>query len=241
MKIKLLLSFLLLCLLAGFALSQSVIITPKKTVYRRPKPISSYKRTFTIRYPRVAGLTPALNKRIQTAISYEKVSDLNLKEELGETQWLEEADYKVNYNKKGLLDITLSMDGSGAYPSGFSRTVVVDLKTGNRLVPQDVFTNLTGLAAMCKKAQKAEIKKSIVDIKKENPDEENPESLFQDADFKVDNLKDLSVSDTGIAFIYDYGFPHVVEALQPEGRFFFTWRQMKPYIKQDGLLHQFIR
>jgi hypothetical protein len=154
MKIKLPLSILLLCFLAGLALSQSVVITPKKTVYRRPKPISSYKRTFTVRYPRVTGLTPALNKKVQAAISYQQVSDLNLKEELGETQWLEEADYKVGYNKNGLLDITLTMDGTGAYPSGFSRTVVVDLKTGNRVLPQDVFTNLTGLAAMCKKAQK---------------------------------------------------------------------------------------
>jgi len=240
MKIKLPLSFLLLCLLAGLALSQSVIITPKKTVYRRPKPISSYKRTFSMRYPRVTGLTPALNKKIQTSISYEKVSSFNLKEELGETQWLEEADYKVNYNKNGLLDITLTMDGSGAYPSGFSRTVVVDLKTGNRVLPQDVFMNLTGLAAMCKKVQKAEIKKSIADIRKENPDEENPESLFQDADFKVENLREFSVGDAGVTFIYDYGFPHVIEALQPEGHFFFTWRQMKPYVKQGGLLNQFV-
>ena len=238
---KLLFSLLLLLCLTGIALSQSVIITPKKTVYRRAKPMSSYKKTFTIRYPRVSGLSPALNKKVQTTISYEKVSELNLKEELGEVQWLEEADYKINYNKNGLLDITLTMDGSGAYPSSFSKTAVVDLKTGNRVAPQDVFTNLTGLAAMCKKAQKAEIKKSITDIKKGNPDEENPESLFQDADFKVDNLKEFSVSDNGLTFLYDYGFPHVVEALQPDGRYFFTWRQMKPYIKQGGLLHQFVR
>src|SRR5215813_738973 len=133
MKTKLLLSLLLLLCLAGIALSQSVVITPRKTVYRRPKPMSSYKKTFTIRYPRVSGLSPTLNKRVQATISYEKVSDLNLKEEIGETQWLEEAGYKVNYNKNGVLDITLTMDGSGAYPSGYSRTVVVDLKTGNRV------------------------------------------------------------------------------------------------------------
>src|SRR5262249_37822610 len=143
MKIKLLLSFLLLCCLADIALAQSVVITPKKTVYRRPKASSKYKRTFTIRYPRVSGLTSALNKKVETTISYAKVSDLDLKEEMS-GEWLEQADYKVNYDKNGILDITLTIDGSGAYPSSSSKTVVVDLKTGNRIAPQDVFANLTG-------------------------------------------------------------------------------------------------
>jgi hypothetical protein len=241
MKTRLPLSLLLLALLACVAFSQSVTITPKKTIYRRPKPLSSYKKTFTIRYPRVSGLTPVLNKKVQSAISYERVSNLNLKEELGEIQWLEEADYKVNYNKNGILDITLNMEGSGAYPSDFNKTVVIDLKTGNRVMPQDVFANLSGLAAMCKKAQRDEIKKSLIEIKKESPDEEDPESLFREADFKVENLKEFTISDLGIAFLYDYGFPHVLVALQPEGRYLFNWRQLRPYIKSGGLLHQFVR
>jgi len=241
MKTKLLLNLLLLVSVTGVAFAQSVIITPKKTVYRRPKPISTYKKTFTIRYPMVSGLTTALNKKVQSSISYTRVSNLNLKEELGDLQWLEEADYKVNYNKKGILDVTLSMTGSAAYPSGYSKTVVVDLKTGNRLTPPDVFTDLAGLAAMCKKAQKDEIKTSLAQIKKDEPDAEDPESLFKEADFKIENLKEFTVSDQGVAFLYDYGFPHVLEGLQPEGRYLFTWRQLKPFIKSGGLLHQFVR
>lgn len=241
MKIKVLLSFPLILALASIAFSQSVIITPKKTVFRRPKPISSYKKTFSIRYPKVSGLTPALNKKVESTISYQRVSNLNLKEELGELQWLGEADYRVNFNKNGVLDITLNMEGSAAYPSDFSKTVVVNLKTGNRVAPQDVFTNLSGLAAMCRKAQKAEIAKWIKEIKKDNPDEEDPRSLFRDAALKVENLKEFSVNDKGVTFLYDYGFPHVVMALQPDGRYFFDWRQLKPYIKSGGLLQRLVR
>lgn len=241
MKIRSLLSLVMLAAIAGSAFSQSVVITPKRTVYRRARPISSYKKTFVIRYPRVSGLSPALNSKVQAAISYERVSKLNLKEELGDLQWLEEADYKVNYNKKGILDVTLNMTGSAAYPSDYSKTVVVDLRTGDRVIPQAVFNDLSSLAAMCKKAQENEIKKSLAEIKKENPDEEDPESLFREANFRIENLKEFTVSEQGVTFLYDYGFPHVLQALQPEGRYFFAWGQLRPFIRPGGLLHQFVR
>jgi hypothetical protein len=34
-------------------------------------------------------------KKIETTISYEKIFDFNLKDEIGEIQWLEEASYTV--------------------------------------------------------------------------------------------------------------------------------------------------
>jgi hypothetical protein len=225
---------------ASFNLAQSVVITSKKTTYRRPKPMSAYKKTFTVTRPRVKASTPALSKKIEAAISYEKVSDLNIKEELSEVQWLESADYTVNYNKNGILDLTLSVEGSGAYPSTYNRPVIVNTKTGGTVTPREVFTNLAGLAAKCKKAQEAEIKQAIIDIKKDNPDEENPASLFESSDFKIENLNKFTVSDKGITFLYDYDFPHVILALQPNGEYFFSWKALKPFVKPAGLFGRFV-
>ena len=235
MKTKSLPSVLLATALAGSIFSQSVKITPKTTTYRRPKAEDRYKRTFTIVYPRVTSLSASLNKRIENTVSYEKILDLDLKEEL-DGRWLEKASYEVNYNKRGILVITLTMEGSGAYPSCASKTVVVDMKAGNRLMAADLFSNLPGLAAICKRFQKAEVKRALADRKKGLD-----ASFFQETDFKVENLDEFSVGDRGVTFIYDYGFPHVALALQPDGRYFFTWRQLRPYIKTGGLLHQFVR
>ena len=137
--------------------------------------------------------------------------------------------------------MSLFVEGMGAYPSTSTKYVVVDLKTGNRIIAQDVFTKLSGLVAMNKKAQQAEIKKAIIDIKKENPDEENPASLFKSKDFQTENLNDFSVSDKGVTFLYNYDFPHVILALQPEGKYFFTWSQIKPYVKSGGAFGKFVR
>ena len=104
-----------LALFAAAAFGQSIVIKPKKVTYKRPKPIDEYKKTFTITYPIVSGLSPTLNKKIESSVSYEKVADVDIKEELS-GGWLEEATYKVNYNKNGILDITLNVSGLGAYP-----------------------------------------------------------------------------------------------------------------------------
>lgn len=224
------------------ASAQSVLITPKKVTYKRPKPMSEYKKTFTVTYPKVKASTPALSKKIETTLSYSKVLGLNVNEEIREIQWLEEADFEVSYNSKGILTITLSMNGTAAYPDGTSKALVVDLKTGNRVRPLDVFTNLNGLAAMVKRAQKAEVSKALKEMK-EDPENKDfdTDQLFEATNFTVKNLDEFEVNDKGVTFIYNYGFVHAIQALEPEGRFAFTWGQLRPYIKRGGLLARFTR
>lgn len=244
MKIKLvfLFSFLFIFLFtASFSFAQKVSVTPKKVTYKRPKTEMDHKKTFTVIRPIVKGLTPALNKKVESAISYEKIFNLNVKDEINEAQWLSEASFVVDYNKNGILGMSLIMEGSGAYPSTYTKYVVVDLKTGNRIRPQDVFTKLSGLVAMNKKAQQAEIKKAVAEIKKEMPEEENPSSFFENSDFTLENLNEFFVSDKGVTFDYDYGFPHVILALEPTGMYFFSWAQLKPYVKNDGAFGKFVR
>lgn len=242
MKLKLLFLITLISFAITLAHAQSVTITGKKVTYTRRKPNSEYKKTFTINYPKVRAATPALSKKIESAIGYQKVLGLNLKEELSEFQWLEEADFEVGYNNKGVLCITLSMDGTAAYPSGTSKTVVVDLKTGRRLMAADVFTNITGLTAKVRKAQKKEIADAIAEIKKDPENQEpNPETLFQDTKFDAKDLEGFSVDEKGVTFKYNYGFPHVIQALQPDGNFFFSWTQLKPFIKYNGAFARLAR
>ncbi len=241
MRIKLLPALFSIFAFSFAAFSQSVIVTPKKVIYKRTKPLMDFKKSFSIVRPRVRGANQAIVRKIETTISYEKVFDFNLKEEINEIQWLEEASYAVDYNKNGILAITVTMMGTGAYPSEASQPVVVNLKTGGRVTAKDVFVKLSALAAKGKQRQTAEIKQSIAEIKKENPEEENPAQLFENSNFAVENLDRFSVSDKGVTFWYEHGFPHVIQAWQPEGRYFFSWAELKSFIRRDGLLARFVR
>jgi hypothetical protein len=221
--------------------AQSVVIRPKKTVYIRPRPMMDFKKRFTVTYPKVKAATPALSKKIESTISYLKVLQLNIREELTDVQWLEEADYKVDYNARGILVITLSMNGTGAYPDGTSKTVAVNLKTGNRITPAEAFTNIDGIVGLIRKKQKSEIDAAIVELRKDpNANETDPAQLFAEEQFTAEDLKHFAIDNKGVMFIYDYGFPHVIEALEPEGRYKFTWSEIATYVKPSGPLAQFI-
>jgi len=132
------------------------------------------------------------------------------------------------------------MLGPGAYPSNYDKSVIVNLKTGEKIRARDVFINLPELAAKCKTAQREEIKNALAQIKKDQSGEENPEQLFENSDYTVKHLDEFFVSDKGVTFWYDYGFPHVALALEPEGRYFFTFAELKSFIRRDGLLARFV-
>jgi hypothetical protein len=55
----------------------------------------------------------------------------------------------------------------------------------------------------------------------------------------VKDLNEFSVSDKGVTFLFDAGFPHAIQALQPEGEYFFSYAEIRPYIKRDGPLSVF--
>ncbi|HTH51071.1 MAG TPA: hypothetical protein VL501_04010 [Pyrinomonadaceae bacterium] len=233
-----------LLLIAAFALAapaQTVKITPKKVTYKRPKPQYDYKKTFTITYPKVRASSPALSTKIERAISYETVLKLNLNDELRRYQWLEDASYDVIYNKNGILCVSLFMEGSAAYPDSTSKIVVVDTTTGLRARAADVFTNIPALTAMVKKAQKEEAAKALVELKKD-PENEGIEEAFKTSEeYNPLRIDEYSVSDEGVTFLYNYGFAHVIQALEPDGGYFYTWAQLRPYIKKGGLLTRIAR
>ncbi|HEY0429269.1 MAG TPA: hypothetical protein VGC76_15925 [Pyrinomonadaceae bacterium] len=251
MKTKILLALFCVFAFSTFAFTQIVKITPKKTIYTRKfKVDQKEKKTFTITYPIVSGtISAAAKKNLENTISYWRAFETSLKENLNEMDWLDEAYFKVNYNKNGVLDISLTQEGVAAYPDSQTVNLVIDLKTGNQIKFNDAFKSDSRekLAVMVDKKLGFEKREIIANIAKEKDyysteeDRKNDEQMLEDLKFTAENFDEYSVSDKGVAIFYDAGFPHVIQALQPNGRYFFTWAQIKPFIKRDGLLARFVR
>lgn len=246
MRIKLFLITALTLILSTGAIAQntSVTIVPNKVVYKRiGQNVPDFKKTFEVTYPKISGIGNALVKnKLQNSLSYWKNFDTTLKEHQSEYHWLTSFTYKVNYNKNSVLDIELIMEGVGAYPDRTVKTLVVNLRTGNRLYVGDVFRRIGKLLVKIDKAQKAEIRKAIADSKTSGEKDglNDLGGLLNQGDYTLDRLEEFSISDKGVTFLHDYGFPHAVRALEPEGRYFFSWNQMRSHIKRDGLLAKFI-
>ena len=251
---KLILAFSLMFVGASIIFAQTMTITPKKTVYtRKGKGVPKEKRSFVVTYPLFNGTMPlAAKKKLENTISYWRVFETTLQENLTEYDSLSELSYKVNYNKNGILDIALTQETMAAYPDQSTRNLIIDLKTGEAVKFSDVFKSdaLDNLAEMVNSKLTVEKNAMIARIDKGEfneggtADKEANDAVkeqLRGLEFTAGTFDEFSISDKGLTIIYDAGFPHVIQAAQPDGRYFFTWAELKPFIKPDGLLGRFVR
>jgi hypothetical protein len=227
------------------AAQDRVIVQPRRVVIRRtPKEAEGFpeRGQAIVRLPIVRGLSDAtILRRIQNALSMKNVFDVTLGE-YRRNPGLLELNYKVIYNRNYLLDIEFSQDAEGAYPTFETKHVLVSLKNGMAVKAADAFDrdSLAALARLVDQKLKAEVKEqqqaneedksADADAKKSVADELNK------LKFGVRNLDTFSVSDKGVTFLYDAGFPHVIQALAPTGNYFFSYAELRPYIKGNGPL-----
>jgi hypothetical protein len=195
-----------------------------------------------VRYPIVLGLSnSSVLRRVQRTLAIKNVFGMSL-EEYRRDDGLENFDYKINYNKNYLLDLTFQHSGMDAYPSTETRHFLINLKNGMIIKAADAFraealATLPAMANQKLKAETKELAKVVADDKE--LDAEQKASLKEQLEqltFTVDSLNQFSVSDKGLTFLYDAGFPHVIQALQPNGEYFFTYAEVRSYIKPTGPL-----
>jgi hypothetical protein len=165
--------------------------------------------------------------------------------EYREDTWLSEFSYVVNYNKNYLLDITFTQSGSAAYPDDQSKHFLINLRDGSVIKASDVFVSekLASLSVAVNRKLQTELKEILKSLEESKSDAEDVRiagEAQEPLEFKVENLDDFSVGAKGITFLYDAGYPHAIQAFQPNGRYFFTYSELKPFIKREGPLGQFI-
>lgn len=228
----------------SFAAVAQVDITAKKVTYKRTGAnVPDFKKTFEVTYPVISGVgDEKIKQRIKRTIDYWKAFETTLEENLDDYHWLTRLDFKVNYNRNGVLDIMLIMEGAGAYPDGFTKNLVVNIHTGNRIMIPDAFSDVGALLLLVDKAQKKEIDEAVADLKKERPDDAATlHEMVSRSEYAIKRLDEYSVSDKGVTFIFDYGFPHAIAALEPVGRYFFSWERIGEFLSRNGPLKVFAK
>lgn len=221
----------------------SVIIQKRRTVIvRRGKFVRDFpeRRRAILNHPVVIGpRNSAVLRKVRALFDFKNIFGTSLAEYRADT-WLSEFDYKVNYNRNFILDITFMQEGIGAYPDIHTKHFAINLRNGELINAADAFnsSSLDELAVLVDRKLQTENQETIRDS---GDDKETARDLLKDLKITASDLKDFSVSDKGVTFLYDAGFPHVVRALQPTGEYFFSFAELKSYIKRDGPLGVFVR
>lgn len=228
--------------------SDRVVVKPRTiAIVRSGKIVKDFpeKRRATIKLPLVSGLSDArVLRRVQAILEIKNVFDTSVAE-YRQDNWLEEFDYKVDYNRNFILDITFSQSGSGAYPDSQTKHFAINLKNGTVIKASDAFlpNKLIPLAGLVEAKFRAELVQILKDLaeSKSDPEDIRVAKEAQEAlEFKLSDIDDFSIGDKGVTFLYDAGYPHAIQAFEPSGEYFFSYSELQPFIRRDGPLGQFI-
>ena len=220
---------------------------PRKVVIRRSAAVTRHapnRKSAVLVLPVVSGIADAaVLARVRSALDVKNAFGYSLNDYREDT-WLSDFGYEVHYNADCLLDITFTQDGLAAYPDTHQKHMLIDLRDGNVVKAADVFdtTKLEPLAELVNR----ELQRELGKLRAENlaaaqdPDERQAlTDAYANLKVEREHLDEFSVGKTGITFLYDAGFPHVIKALEPQGRYFFSYRSINEYIRPDGPLAKF--
>ncbi len=133
--------------------------------------------------------------------------------------------FTVNHNAGGILDITLRIEFLGAYPSTGYRHFCFDVTTGRSV-------RFSGLLRPGGDETLAGLLDSMlqVNIATKAADGLLDPEMYDGHRFGVENLESFSITGEGVWFHYDFGFPHVALAAEPDGELFIPAESVIPLL-----------
>ncbi|MEN9649621.1 MAG: hypothetical protein RL094_588 [Candidatus Parcubacteria bacterium] len=213
-----------------------------------PKTIEYPFETFTkkLTFPQLRNIplksveTAILEEIDIPAVTHSEINDIQ-----SEEHGIVEMDYSVNYDKNNILSLSIGVDTMGAYPDYFTSNFNFDVRTGKQIKLEDIIAprKIDALISLLNTKLAANVEDAYKFARVNNPDnregectvdtikEQLPDSVKFDK-----NAIDMSITSEGIAFYFEYGFAHVVRACQPEQVARMTYKELKEYLKADGLL-----
>lgn len=173
--------------------------------------------------------------------SKEEVQEWLKLEATGEqmTQGLTMFDVDTVYHAHCILGIRYNGEWMGAYPTSFSGNINYDLQTGDSLLTTDFIAadKMNELLAHCN----TKLQQNIDDNRKTLVAGDGLEEVAQYLEqypplFTMDKINDYSISDSGVTWVYEIGFPHVMKGLEPDGHVTLSRAELQPLLKKDGPL-----
>jgi hypothetical protein len=225
-----------------------ITVTASKKAFARIKnDVPDARNSFVVSYPRIDGInSQEVLNRINSVLSFERVFDVSVKEEIEDSYGLSDLDFSVDFLKTPFLVVTLTMEGVGAYPWSHAETLVIDVMTGQQLSAADLFeeTLLAQLAARINALFLLDKKRAELTLAHESGDEDldtkGRHLDFAPESFTVRDLDHFSLDDDGVTFKFSFQYPHVIKALEPDGEYTFSYSSLKRFIKKGGVLDRFL-
>ena len=189
-------------------------------------------------HPVVTGLRPEVLKKVR--------KELDVKTVMGEAYYFYKSrqmfglEYNVTYNRNHILSITFSWN---AYYGQHEKAVALDLRDGSLIKFEDLFRedSVPELVKLVDQKLQVELQQMIRDS--HGVGEIQYIWKAQGARLKItpDDLVEFALTDNGITFFYEEGFHHVHAWAEPEGRYSFTYSELKSFLKPNTVVSQTVK
>ena len=148
--------------------------------------------------------------------------------------------FEVNYDRNNILSLTLYVSNYGAYPDESVTNYLINLANGETIKLSDIFyqNKINELIDVLNTKLQNNVKQKFDSAYPQKPGS----CLAEDVNYDLSRSKftekniDYKITSVGINFIYDFGFPHVIQACEPSGVVALSHDQLKDYINPNGLL-----
>ena len=206
--------------------------------------VDKFNHDAEICFPLVMGLKPSIQKKVQ--------KELSLKSVVGDWEdnrgWLTDVNYEVTYNKNNILSLEYLIEGCGAYPSSMIENVCIDLKSGRRVKLSSLIkeSSLNELAKIVDEKIKCSVdaqlkdfpgdRESIITTCNQALTGEIDAAADELAPFTKSNFGSFLIYESGINFNFEFGFPHIAKAMEPDTGYFVSYKTLKPHLKPNGPL-----
>jgi len=211
------------------------IITPRRI--ERSHGRGEDRHTAILIRPVVSGLRAPVLKTIRKELELKKI--LGSQYIFYKNHYMFDFDYRVTYNRNHILALEFSWI---AYFADHEKPVIFDLRDGSLIKAQDLFREeqIPELVKLIDHKLQAELEQMLSDHDRSQDLKYIWKAENALLRFTAEDLAELAINDKGITFFYDPGFHHTTAWAEPEGRYFFTYSELKNLLKADTVVSQFV-
>lgn len=199
-----------------------------------------------IRWPVAVDEASEVDDIINTKLGFEDITGENLDELKRQHEaagpddvvhGVASADFEVNANIRNVLSLTISYETVYAYPDFHHAYFNFNSNTGAPIGITDLLTaeSLPVIAAALDEQLQQRIAQLKVDFAAEIASGEVEATQWDELHVTTESLESFSTTPDGITFHYDAGFPHVIQALEPDGEFSVAFEDLYDAISGEGL------
>jgi hypothetical protein len=150
------------------------------------------------------------------------------------------ATFQVLFNRNNILQIRWIYQVTGTSTEVVKKTVNIDVLTAKTFGPESMFEDDRAVVRFIQERMSPrieEMKRKALETAGDQS--EIIRGLLEGQEYSWEMLEETEISEKGLYFVFEPGFPVALRSLEPDPiREFVSWEELKPFMYKGSILHR---